>query len=99
MARLHTIGTALYAADMCRLWPAVFTAVSIGLRRGEVMGLTWQDVDFERGVLRVRQTRVMGLDEIETGDPKTTDSRRDIHLPASLVAVLLDHRAAQDRER
>ncbi|GGM02478.1 tyrosine-type recombinase/integrase [Deinococcus aerophilus] len=99
VARLHTIGTALYAAGMCRLWPAVFTAVSIGLRRGEVMGLTWPDVDLERSVLHVRQTRVMGLEEIETGDPKTTNSRRDIHLPPSLVAVLQDHRAAQEKER
>lgn len=84
---------------MCRLWPAVFTAVSVGLRRGEVMGLTWPDVDLERGVLRVRQTRVMGLEEIETGDPKTTNSRRDIHIPSSLVAVLQDHQVAQERDR
>lgn len=98
-ARLHTVGTALHAAGLCRQWPAIFTSVSVGLRRGEVMGLTWQDVDLERGVLRVRQTRVMGLEEIETGNPKTTNSRRDVHLPASLVAVLLDHRAAQDKER
>ncbi|GGO28464.1 tyrosine-type recombinase/integrase [Deinococcus humi] len=99
VARLHTLGTALHAAGLCRQWPAIFTAVSIGLRRGEVMGLTWHDVDLERGVLRVRQTRVMGLEEIETGDPKTVNSRRDIHLPASLVAVLQDHRTAQEKER
>jgi len=98
-ARLHTVGTALHAAGMCRLWPAVFTAASVGLRRGEVMGLTWEDVDLERGVLRVRQARVMGVEGIETGGPKTVNSRRDVHLPPSLVAVLRDHRAAQEREQ
>lgn len=98
-ARLHTVGTALHAAGMCRLWPAVFTAVSVGLRRGEVMGLTWEDLDLSGGVLRVRQARVMGVDGIETGDPKTVNSRRDVHLPPSLVAVLRAHREAQEKER
>jgi len=98
-ARLHSVGTALHKAGLCRLWPALFTAVSVGLRRGEVMGLTWNDLDFKRGVLHVRQTRVMGVDEIETNDPKTTNSRRDIHMPPSLLAVLRAHRAAQDVER
>jgi len=98
-ARLHEVGTALHGAGMCRLWPAVFTAVSVGLRRGEVMGLTWEDLDLDRGVLRVRQARVMGVDGIETGSPKTVNSRRDVHLPRSLVAALREHREAQDRER
>lgn len=98
-ARLHMIGTALHAAGMCRLWPAVFTAVSVGLRRGEVMGLTWDDVDLERGVLRIRQARVMGVKTIETGSPKTVNSRRDVHLPASLVTVLREHQAVQEGER
>ncbi|WP_425146164.1 tyrosine-type recombinase/integrase [Deinococcus sp.] len=98
-ARLHSVGWALYKAGLCRLWPALFTAVSVGLRRGEVMGLTWGDVDFERGVLHVRQTRVMGVDVIETSDPKTLNSRRDIHMPPSLVMLLKAHRKHQDGER
>ena len=53
-SRLHELGEALYAAGVCRLWVAVFTALSVGLRRGEVMGLRWQDIDLENGVLMVR---------------------------------------------
>ena len=98
-AQLHAVGWALYEAGLCRLWFALFTAVSVGLRRGEVMGLTWEDVDLERGVLHIRQTRVMGVDVIETNDPKTANSRRDIHMPPSLVAVLKTHRERQDVER
>ena len=98
-ARLHAVGWALHAAGLCRLWPALFTAVSIGLRRGEVMGLTWDAVDLEHGVLKVRQARLMGVEGIETGDPKTANSRRDIHLPPSLVAVLRAHREGQQAER
>jgi len=97
--RFHAIGAALNAAGLCRLWPALFTAVSVGLRRGEVMGLRWSDVNLEVGVLRVRQTRVMGREGIETGTPKTLNSTRDVHLPPSLVAVLAAHREQQNRER
>lgn len=98
-ARLHTIGTALYHAGLLRLWPAVFTAVSIGLRRGEVMGLTWKDVDLEAGILYVRQTRVMGETEIETGPPKIENSRREIQMPPTLIAALQEHKAAQTQEK
>lgn len=98
-ARLHTIGTYLYAAGLARLWPALFLAISMGLRRGEVMGLKWADVDLERGTLRIRQTRVMDLKGIRTGDPKTTNSRRELHMPASVIAVLKQHREAQEEEK
>ncbi|PJI53816.1 hypothetical protein CTI14_23095 [Methylobacterium radiotolerans] len=98
-ARLHTIGTALYQAERLRLWIAVFTAVSVGLRRGEVMGLTWKDVDFNSGILYVRQTRVMGENEVETGLPKTKNSRREIQMPPSLIAALQDHRQTQLAEQ
>jgi hypothetical protein len=65
-AQLHTIGTALHSAGLCRLWPGLFLALGMGLRRGEVLGLKWADVDLERGTLRIRQTRVMDVDGITT---------------------------------
>jgi integrase len=46
MTRFHEVGLALYKAGVCRLFPALFTAASLGLRRGEVMALRWQDIDF-----------------------------------------------------
>ena len=46
-ARLHELGEALYTAGVCALWPALFAAFSIGLRRSEVMGLRWEDVNLE----------------------------------------------------
>lgn len=98
-ARLHTIGAALYDAGLCRLWPALFLALGMGLRRGEVMGLKWADVNLERGTLRVRQTRVMDVEGIVTGNPKTTNSRRELHLPASVMALLRQHHDAQAGEK
>ncbi|WP_041230733.1 tyrosine-type recombinase/integrase [Deinococcus peraridilitoris] len=104
IARLHEVGAALHAARLARLWPALFTAVSVGMRRGEVMGLTWDNVDLERGVLKVRQQMVIVEREAKGGgkksevllaDLKTTYSRRDIPMPASLTAALKAHRELQ----
>jgi integrase len=99
-ARFHEIGEALYAAGACRLWPALFTAISIGLRRSEVMGLRWQDVDLERGVLSVRHTSVLQDSGFDLGErTKTTNSRRDIQMPSSLRAMLETHQAHQKLEQ
>jgi integrase len=100
-ARFHEIGSALYAAGVCALWPAIFTALAVGLRRSEVMGLRWEDVDFDAGVLKVRHTSVAqsvgGFELSET--TKTTGSRRDIDLPSSLRAMLTAHQAHQKLEQ
>lgn len=97
-ARFQELGAALHAAGLCRLWPALFTAVSVGLRRGEVMGLAWDCVDLERGVLMVRRS-LRGKGKAELGDVKTRASRRDIHMPASLIAALKAHKERQAEER
>ena len=100
-ARFHEIGEALYAAGVCALWPALFTALSVGLRRSEAMGLRWQDVDFDAGVLKIRHTSVTqqggSFDLAET--TKTAGSRRDIDMPSSLRAMLQKHQANQALER
>ena len=93
-ARLHELGEALYAAGSCRLWPAIFTALSVGLRRGEVMGLRWQDVDLEHGVLMIRKNLTVNEGQLLLDKPKTARSTRDIPMPSSLKAMLTAHREA-----
>jgi integrase len=93
-ARLHELGEALYAAGSCRLWPAVFTALSVGLRRGEVMGLRWQDIDLEKSVLMIRKNLTVDEGQLLLDKPKTARSVRDIPMPSSLKATLTAHREA-----
>ena len=69
-----------------------------GMRRGEILGLRWQDVDLDRARLSVRQALVaVGYDVIRS-TPKS-HSARVIDLDAETVTRLRAHRARQDEER
>jgi integrase len=100
-ARFHEIGEALHAAGVCALWPAVRTCISIGLRRSEVMGLRWQDVDFKSNVLRIRHTNVgQAVGGFQLGEvTKTHTSRRDIDMPPSFCVMLEEHHANQSKHK
>ncbi|OBI78926.1 recombinase XerD [Mycolicibacterium fortuitum] len=76
-----------------------FALTLLGLRREEVGGLRWSDIDLETGVLRIRQARVdvNGRDTIVT--PKTDRSARDLPVPARELAMLKAMRSVHLRER
>jgi integrase len=82
-----------------RLFALYVVAVMLGLRRSEALALRWEDIDLDKGVLRVRQTlhRVGGT--LEFLPTKTPRSRRTVPLPGSVREALLDHRARQQEER
>jgi len=97
---------ALLGLDLTTWWRAYLTcAVMCGLRPGELLGLRWQDVDFDADVLRVRKClkslpdpatgkRVLVLDEL-----KTERSKRTIKMPRQVVAALLLLRKEQAAAR
>jgi integrase len=62
----------------------VITASVTGLRRGELIGLKWEDVDFQNGKINIVRSLV---DHIE-GQPKTSMSRRPVPLTPALASVL-----------
>ena len=75
------------------------TALWLGLRRGEVLGLRWEDIDFEGRTLRVEMAQIMTEDGLELAPPKTENSRRTLPLPAALVPILKAHRVRQLEEQ
>ena len=81
------------------LYLPVLVAVTTGMRRGELLGLRWSDIDLKAARLTVNQSleRLNGRTVFKS--PKTRTSRRTITLPALTVEALAKHRAAQAEER
>ncbi|CAN5732609.1 site-specific integrase [soil metagenome] len=82
-----------------RLYALWHVLASTGMRRGEVAGLRWTDVDLDVARLSIRQARLSIRYEIEVEEPKSARSRRSIALDVETVQVLRAWRAAQLRER
>lgn len=88
-----------------RLSGAWWLLASTGMRRGEVLGLRWSDVDLERSRLRITRTLVTtdvqrkGQPGYSWGTPKTAKGRRLVALDEACVTALRAHRARQLGER
>lgn len=89
----------LKAAEQHRLYALWAVALSMGLRRGEALGLSWSDVDLENGRLTIRRAlhRVDG--KLQLDPVKTEASVAVLPMPAPLVAILRAHRKRQLEER
>jgi len=70
-----------------------------GLRRGEVCGLRWADVDLEAGVVNIIRTRIVVDGKPAESTPKTKSGSRSIPLDPLLVELLIAHAARQAIER
>lgn len=82
-----------------RLHAAWLLAVATGMRRGELLGLRWADIDFDNATASIRQTVVAVGHAPEFTQPKTATSRRSVALDAGTVRALRDHRKRQAAER
>jgi integrase len=63
---------------------AFLVAAVMGMRRGEIFGLKWADVDLDRAILHVRRSYVDGVE----GPPKTDSSRQPLPIPPQAVDAL-----------
>lgn len=78
----------------------VTLGVITGLRRGEILGLSWSVINFEDQTLKVTQaSQTISGRGIITTTPKTATSNRTIMLPNSVVGLLKSYRAAQVEDR
>lgn len=77
----------LFLESVHPLFQNFFTvAFFTGMRFGEMAALKWENVDFRLGIIKVRETRVKGLE----GRPKTKRSYRDINILSPVVGALRD---------
>ncbi|OZE30229.1 hypothetical protein CH256_15045 [Rhodococcus sp. 05-2254-6] len=70
-----------------------------GMRRGEIAGLRWEDVDLDKAKLKVANTRIAVGSDIIEGPPKTKKSRRTLPISKPLEAALRAARAQQARDK
>lgn len=96
---LPQVRTLMEAARGHRLEAMLSVAWQTGLRLGELLALTWADVDFEGRTLHVRRNLVDVDGKLVTQEPKTARGRRTLPLSGALVAELRGHRKRQVEER
>lgn len=82
-----------------RLSALYWLALALGLRRGELLGLRWQDLDLDKGLLHVRQSLVALKGRPVIQQPKTDRGRRTLELTPELVAIIKCHRAQQAKAK
>jgi integrase len=78
------IGALVANAGSPRLRTLILTAILTGLREGELLGLQWDDIDFEAHQIHVKRTFTDGT----FSEPKTKASRRRVDFPQDLAAAL-----------
>lgn len=82
-------------------WRALITFDLLsGLRRGELLGLRWPDVNIDAQMIQIRQTSnyLPGLG-VYTGTPKTGSSRRPLKLSKAAMLLLMEYKRWQDSRR
>lgn len=78
----------------------IATAIYTGARRGEIAGLKWEDVDFEKRTMYIRRSVVKLVgQEPEIKLPKTISSIRQMAIPQALCDILQELKKEQDRKK
>jgi integrase len=91
--------TFLGAAEGHPLYAAFVLVITLGLRRGEALGVGWSQVDLEAGTLKIRQQLQRVGGELRLGDVKTRGSGQVVPLPEICVRALRRRRAEQATDR
>jgi integrase len=93
------LGRFLESVREDRLYSAFVVLATTGMRRGELLGLRWADLDLGAGHLSVKQTITASNYVVIVGPTKTARSRRRIQLDPVTIESLRRHRTAQAAER
>ena len=87
------------AAEGDRIEVAVHLAVYLGLRRGEICGLRWENVDLDGGAIHIIDNRTMAGATVIDGPLKTESSDRRLKIPDGLAPTLLAAKSQQEADK
>ena len=82
-----------------RLETLYVVMLTLGLRRGEALGLKWTDFSAKKRILKVQRALKQENGKLVLGDVKNRTSRRDFNLPDDLVQSIDSHRTGRRRKR
>ncbi|WP_270790327.1 tyrosine-type recombinase/integrase [Enterococcus diestrammenae] len=97
MEDFKKLSTAVQPSDSYYL--PMMISFQTGLRRAEVCGLQWKDIDFERGTLTVERIMINDGKKIVIGTPKTKSSYRTILIGNTLLSILKKMKLRQKENR
>lgn len=77
-----------FAKDLYpKYYPILLLAIVTGMRQGEILALTWDDIDFKNGVISINKSYSHG----RLSTPKTNASIRKVKIPESVIFILKEH--------
>lgn len=77
-------------------YPIFFIALSTGMRVNEILGLTWEDINFKESMLSINRTLVFIRRKVTFQTPKTLKSKRVIPMNSKLKTLLANHKRNQN---
>lgn len=90
---LEMIHKLLAIAKNTDMYLPILLCVTAGLRRGELLALRWDNIDFDNSILQIRSNMVKGEKDFIIKSPKTEAGIRDIHLGDEVMEVLKKERS------
>jgi integrase len=96
---IEQVNTFLKFTKHSRYHPIFYLAAYTGMRKGEILGLTWDDIDFEDRSISVNKTLYRVKNENFLQEPKTASSIRKIYMDDDIIRLLKKQKVKQNLER
>lgn len=90
---LDHLDTSIYGNYLFKL--SLMVTIELGLRRGELGGLEWNNIDFENNIITIENNLIYLNTSVELGTPKTTESKRSIYVSDNILENLKAHKKIQ----
>lgn len=93
------INTLIEKSKSTNLYIPIIIAIYTGMRRGEILGLSWDNIDLKKGIIKVNRTLSSTTQGLQFSIPKTESSNRNIYIPNVLIKELKKHKIKQNQNK